>query len=288
MGKKSNKRIRQTPKVYVNDHRELHKEVSHGSEDEQEGESACGGISVPIAMWEFNQNDAKRDSGSKLVRQGLAKVLRIGQSFGGIVLNSEAVAMVSPADKIIVETKGIAGINCSWNKLDDIPFPMLGRARYQRKLPFLVAANPVNYGRPYKMNTAEAISATLFIAGFENESHKLLESFGWGPEFLRINEEALTAYRAAEDSAGVEAAQEAFLEEARAHHQQELDRKEAHRQGGGGYMDDMDLPPSQSEEEYTEEDDDEEQGIQNEQEGEEGELENEDDEDEEEHDTESS
>lgn len=28
-------------------------------------------LSVPLAMWEFNQNDAKRDSGSKLVRLGL-------------------------------------------------------------------------------------------------------------------------------------------------------------------------------------------------------------------------
>jgi pre-rRNA-processing protein TSR3 len=29
-------------------------------------------------MWEFGQNDPKRDSGSKLVRVGLAKTMKVG------------------------------------------------------------------------------------------------------------------------------------------------------------------------------------------------------------------
>jgi pre-rRNA-processing protein TSR3 len=56
------------------------------------------------------------DSGSKLCRLGLATTLKIGQTFPGIVLSSEAPTYASPADYELVEKHGISGINCSWNR----------------------------------------------------------------------------------------------------------------------------------------------------------------------------
>jgi pre-rRNA-processing protein TSR3 len=147
--------------------------------------------SVAPRRWEFNQNDPKRDSGSKLVRLGMARTMKPGHSFRGVVLSSEATVVVSRADRELIESCGVAGINCSWNRLDEIPFQTMGTSRHHRILPFMVAANPVNYGRPFKMNTAEAMAAALYIAGLKEDAARVLEPFGWGIEFLRVNHEAL-------------------------------------------------------------------------------------------------
>lgn len=44
------------------------------------------------------------------------------------------------------------------------------------------------------MNTAEALAATLYIAGLKVDAQRMLEPFGWGQEFLRVNMEALEMY----------------------------------------------------------------------------------------------
>ncbi len=227
-------------------------------------------LQVNLCMWEFGQNDAKRDSGSKLFRLGYARQLRIGQTFAGVVLSSEASVLVSAADREIVLQHGIAGINCSWNRLEEIPFGHMGRGANQRLLPLLYAANTVNYGRPFKMNTAEAMAACLFIAGFAQDAESVMAPFSYGKEFLRLNSEALAAYAACTSSDEVRAASDARMaatadkasRKAEKLERERIDR--AQRGGLGGYMDDMDLPPqdddyfAQAAGYYQEEDEDEE------------------------------
>ena len=47
-------------------------------------------LATRVCLWEFSQNDARRDSGSKLVRQGLARQLDARAAFQGIVLAADA------------------------------------------------------------------------------------------------------------------------------------------------------------------------------------------------------
>ena len=58
-------------------------EMAMHEEEESNAAVRKRSISVRLCMWEFGQNDPKRDSGVKLRRMGFADSLKIGQSFPG-------------------------------------------------------------------------------------------------------------------------------------------------------------------------------------------------------------
>jgi hypothetical protein len=115
----------------------------------------------------------------QLLRLGLIKNLKLGQRFPGLVLSPVGVNCVSPQDKSIMLDAGIAVVDCSWAKIDETPFNRM-KSPAPRLLPFLIAANPINYGKPCKLSCVEAISAAMFIAGLKEEAKFYLSKFSWG------------------------------------------------------------------------------------------------------------
>lgn len=128
---------------------------------------------------------------------------------------------MSPADRPILETKGIAVVDCSWARIDETPLAAL-KPSHGRLLPFLVAANPINYGRPCQLSCVEAIAGTLYIIGFKELAVKYMNKFSWGHSFIELNEELLDMYAKCTDSKSVVEAQSVFIEKAQK--QQEADR----------------------------------------------------------------
>eukprot|EP00941_MAST-03F_sp_MAST-3F-sp1_P002337 g2337.t1 len=165
---------------------------------------------ISLNMWDFGQCDSKRCTGRKLSRLGYVRTIRVGRCFRGLVLSPRGQNSVSPADLEIVRSQGLSVIDCSWARLDEVPFAKL-RGGHHRLLPFLIAANPVNYGKPMKMSCAEAWAATLYIVGLKSEAEELMSKFKWGPSFIELNRKLLDQYAACKDSAGVVAVQTAHI-----------------------------------------------------------------------------
>jgi len=102
-------------------------------------------------------------------------------------------------------------LDCSWVHAKEV-FD-LSSNWISRCLPYLVAANPVNYGKPTKLSTVEALAAALYIADFREQATELLSKFKWGPQFVTLNKQLLEGYAQAKDSAGVVRVQKAYLDQ---------------------------------------------------------------------------
>jgi len=200
---------------------------SDGSEEETDSIE----VNFPVAMWDLNHCDPKRCSGRKLSKLNMISDLRLGQRFSGLCLSPMGVNCVSPSDKDIVSAHGVSVIDCSWARIEETPFNKM-KSSHPRLLPYLVAANPVNYGKPSKLNCVEALAAAFYITGYSDVAKHYLSKFGWGPTFIEINKEFLDAYSTCNNASEVVDVQNQFIEKFR--EERAKDR------------DEIDLPPSYS------------------------------------------
>lgn len=164
------------------------------------------GIRVYAVM--HHEDDPKKCTAARLVRNGemrrardIAKIPR-----GAVVLNPEAEKALSAEDRPAAERLGLLVVDCSWNRLER--FPRLRRGLKHRALPFLVAANPVNFGKAQRLTSGEAVAAALYILGEKEQSERVMSHFRWGPTFIDINRELLESYSSAGSSREVVEIQE--------------------------------------------------------------------------------
>ena len=166
-----------------------------------------------IVVYHAGQCDPKKCTALKLKRHGLIEIVKRTKLLpkGALVLNPLAEKAFSPGDRWRIEKFGLAALDCSWEKAQKILESNLKIKKFSRCLPYLVAANPVNYGIPTKLSTVEALSAALFIAGFRKEAEKLLSKFKWGKTFLSLNRILLEEYSRAKNTEEILIIQSKFM-----------------------------------------------------------------------------
>ena len=167
---------------------------------------------VKVTIFHADECDRKKCTAFKMEKEKTANLVYSINKIprGAIVLNPYSEYSVSPADKKFVEKKGVVGLDCSWNQVNKSK-KFFSLTKYHRALPFLIATNPVNYGKPCTLSTCEAVSAVLYITGFKEQAENIMDGFKWGHTFIELNEELLEAYSNVENSAEVVEIQNEFL-----------------------------------------------------------------------------
>ncbi|TFK40107.1 hypothetical protein BDQ12DRAFT_680366 [Crucibulum laeve] len=206
---------------------DIDESVNNEESDEGEPTEEDVKIEVPVAMWDFDHCDPRRCSGKKLSRLGLIKELKVGTRFRGIVVSPKGTQVISPSDREIIEQAGLAVVECSWARLDDVPFKKIA-SPHERLLPYLLATNPTNYGKPWRLNCVEALAAAFYLTGFDSYAEKLLSGFGWGGSFWNVNSTFFERYRTCSTAEEVSKEQEKIMEDLEKSWEESRKNKDTH------------------------------------------------------------
>ena len=146
----------------------------------------------------LKQDDPRKCSAAKLVKFGLAKPVTRTTS-RTLILNPFSKKILLESDKKLVHS--ITGIDCSWNLA--VPAFQKPFSGISRKLPPLLAGNPMNYSKLNKLSTVEALAAAVYILGEPDLTHNLLQKFKWGNTFFELNKNLLQDYSKAQSESEI-------------------------------------------------------------------------------------
>ncbi|PYB69149.1 ribosome biogenesis protein [Thermoplasma sp. Kam2015] len=150
---------------------------------------------IPIYFIYLKQDDPKKSTMRKLERFGLARRISYGNTGYKLVLTPFTDVRISKMDRPAAERHGICVIEGSWNREETFRHMQFLNAR---RLPKLLAANPVNYGKLERLSSIEAVAAALYIIGHKDDAFAILSKYNWGMNFIQLNRNPLDEYSEAE------------------------------------------------------------------------------------------
>ncbi|KAH9890733.1 DUF367-domain-containing protein [Xylariomycetidae sp. FL2044] len=225
------------------------------TDNDTEDASSSSQPPFKAACWDLNHCDPKRCSGKKLIRLGLMRDLHMGQRHNGVIITPNGKSKISPADRELMEQYGAAVVECSWARTQEVQWNKVG-GKCERLLPYLVAANTVNYGKPLRLNCVEALAAAFFICGHPEWAEEVLRPFNYGESFLAINSKLLKKYAACADEEGIKKTEAEWLERLEREHAEMRENADDDDLWKGGNVNRRVLVDSDDEDEEGEEDDD--------------------------------
>ena len=156
---------------------------------------------VPLHIIHLDQDDPNKCTARKLERFGHANVhSNIYKSpKRGFLLDPAAGLLLGPDDKLMIE-KGasIVALDCSWKLLTESLEIIHQKTKLKgRTLPLVLAANPVSWGKPGRLSTAEALALSLVLINKWEQARSILKPFRFSDTFFQLNSEPMEAYSAA-------------------------------------------------------------------------------------------
>src|SRR6056297_3479381 len=119
-----------------------------------------------LRVYHTNDDDPKKCTARKINRLGYAslhtKIREVPPNM--ILLNPFSKKSLSPEDTTHADKHGVLAVDCSW-KTAEQQFFELSKIHVSRALPFVIAVNPVNFGKALKLTTLEAFAAAVYILG---------------------------------------------------------------------------------------------------------------------------
>ncbi len=162
-------------------------------------------LKVPVhALW-LAQDDPKKNTAVLASKRGNLKLHKSVRTLPkkGIILEPLCGKVFGPEDHelLLNQRAALVGLDCSWAHIESSVEAVMKQTRLQpRTLPLLLAANPVNWGKPSRLTTAEALATVLSLIGEDQQAREVLGAFRWGERFFELNREPLEAYASAKNS----------------------------------------------------------------------------------------
>lgn len=152
---------------------------------------------MQLFLYYSNQCNPSKCTGKKLAKFNLVNIYsKIKKTpINSIFLNPYSKDIILKKDIIY---KNILVLDCTWSNISEIIPNFLSLKLQHRSLPCLIAANPINFGRPYKLTSVESFAAALYILGYKEKAMFLLSKFNWGLHFIELNINLLNDYSKAE------------------------------------------------------------------------------------------
>lgn len=159
---------------------------------------------IPVhAIW-LAQDDPKKNTAVLASKRGDMRLHKKIQTVPkrGIILEPLCGKVFGPEDHgILINGGSLVGLDCSWAHIEESVDKVMKKTRLKpRMLPLLLAANPVNWGKPGRLSTAEALATVLYLIGEQDQARQVLGAFRWGERFFELNQEPLDAYAQATSS----------------------------------------------------------------------------------------
>ncbi len=147
-------------------------------------------------IYMLHQDDPSKCTAAKLAKFRLAAPVKFIPK-NTIVLNPFSEEPVLRHDRAIADS--VCAIDCSWERADEVlKHQRLAKRGISRRLPAMLAANPINYAKLGKLSSVEALAGALYILHEKDLVEKMMDKFKWGHTFLQLNADLLDDYATAE------------------------------------------------------------------------------------------